>query len=388
MREIIEGLLAIENVANTVVCEREDVNRAILLGLLCGEHVLIYGPPGTAKSLTARLFLSGVSGCKTFVKQMTRQMPEEAVFGSLDIPRWRKEGVYVFKLEGGLAQAHLALLNEIYDSSDALLRSLLEVLNEREFSRSLANVVKCPLHCCVATSNFFRDEGDAQAVSDRFLIRVQVDSLEEAKNRVAMLQNTIAHGRMPEIDDGDAINFAALKKMSAAIEEVSVPDEILELYEKVYTDYKGRTQNKFLSDRRFAWSLRLVQAGAYLDGRDVAKESDIEFAKYGLVFVGKQSEEDAWQEAKGNVLQFVEEFNNIATFKAMVEKVRRKLNGSTPSELPELHRTLMRIREGMSDRKVFTNPDVERGYKSLDGDLDTLIQECVNKITPDAMAAL
>lgn len=387
-KALLEGLLAIENVANEVSCEREDVNRGILLALLTGNHCFLFGPPGTAKSMTARLFMSGLTDCRLFHKQLTRQMPEEAVFGPLDIPRWRKEGEYIYRTKGGLAEAHVGLLEEYFDASDALIRSMNELLNEREFSRSLSNVLKCPLHSCIATSNFWRSEGDAQAVSDRFLIRIQVESLEESKNRIRMLKNSLEHGLRPEIDDDSRVSFEDLAAAAIEVAEVTIPDDVLEMYEKVFADYKSRSQGRFLSDRRFTWSMRLIQAAAYLEGRNTCALEDIENAKYGLVFVGKEVEETAWSEAVSSTMKFVEDFENVKTFQKFVATAKKKVGTTPAKDLPAMHQKLMQIRDGLADRSSSTNAEVNEQYATLSVEIDAIIQDCVNRIKPDTVAAL
>lgn len=63
--------------------ERETELRLLLLAVLCGEHLLLLGPPGTAKSELGRR-LSRLSGGLFFERLLTRfTVPEEVRLASL-----------------------------------------------------------------------------------------------------------------------------------------------------------------------------------------------------------------------------------------------------------------------------------------------------------------
>ncbi len=58
--------------------------RLLLLAALCGEHLLLLGPPGTAKSELSRR-LAGLTGGKYYERLLTRFSVPEELFGPLSM---------------------------------------------------------------------------------------------------------------------------------------------------------------------------------------------------------------------------------------------------------------------------------------------------------------
>jgi MoxR-like ATPase len=161
-------------VLNSVLIEREEEVKLCLTAMVAQEHVLLVGPPGTAKSLLLDAVSKWVDGEK-YTYLLTRFTDPAEVMGPPNL-KSLKEGRWERVTQGMLVEAHLAYLDEIFKASSAILNTLLNVLNEREV-RNGATKISCPLRLCVAASNEWPQGEDLGALFDRFLFRKKVKPL-------------------------------------------------------------------------------------------------------------------------------------------------------------------------------------------------------------------
>jgi MoxR-like ATPase/regulator of replication initiation timing len=142
--------------------EREDLLKQIALGLLCREHVLMTGPPGTAKSRVASSvvgrILDEVSGEPSlFARQFTESTVQTDLVGPIDFKTLMETGrTEHFTDEGMLGSVH-AFLDEVLDGRDMLLRSTLNVLQERELKQG-SKVTRGRIECALMTTNRYLSE--------------------------------------------------------------------------------------------------------------------------------------------------------------------------------------------------------------------------------------
>src|SRR5437868_3027815 len=153
---------------------RDEVIDLIALALVAGEHLFLYGPPGTAKSALIRQFAAAVEG-RYFEYMLTRFSEPNEIFGPIDIARLR-EGTVVTVTTGMLPEAEFVFLDELFNANSAILNNLLTVLNERVYRRG-AETHQLPLVSLFAASNHLPDDEALQALFDRFLIRCKVEPL-------------------------------------------------------------------------------------------------------------------------------------------------------------------------------------------------------------------
>ena len=82
---------------------KEEIIRLLFVSALAGEHLVMVGPPGTAKSALIRAF-AGVIEARYFDYLLTRFTEPNEIFGPVDIKAFR-EGTYRRRLEGMLPEA-------------------------------------------------------------------------------------------------------------------------------------------------------------------------------------------------------------------------------------------------------------------------------------------
>lgn len=264
----------------TGLLERDMEVRLMLLAALCGEHLLLLGPPGTAKSELSRR-LSSLTGGVYFERLLTRFSVPEELFGPLSI-KGLEQDEYTRKTDGYLPTAEVAFIDEIFKANSAILNALLTLLNERLFDNG-AERLPVPLLCLVGASNELPESEELDALYDRFLIRKSVDQV--SKGQLADLARLASGGMKPHSSSGDHITHLRLDDFKytgeRAIEAVDISDEMIDLL----TELRNYLQDKceppiYVSDRRFMKAVNLMQVAAYADGRSQVSESDCLLLEY------------------------------------------------------------------------------------------------------------
>lgn len=251
--------------ATTGLIEREQLAELIVLAAVAGEHLLILGPPGTAKSAVVRRVAAALGG-RYFEYLLGRFTEPSELFGPVDLRRLR-EGVVETDVSGMLPEAEVAFLDEVFLGSTAILNSLLGVLNERRFRRGHTQI-DCPLRVCVGAANALPDDEALAAFADRFLLHLFVEPVPDHQLE-ALLEGGWQAERAP----------LAQRTELADIDELSrrVPLVDLGLARGLLADAirSLRGAGLSLSDRRIVKVQRLIAAAAVLAGREVASEADL-----------------------------------------------------------------------------------------------------------------
>jgi MoxR-like ATPase len=256
---------------------KEEVIRLMLISTIAGEHAVLIGPPGTAKSALIRMF-ARLLQARYFEYLLTRFTEPNEIFGPVDIAAFR-EGRYQRRVEGMLPESEIVFLDEVFKSNSAILNALLTLLNERRYT-SGGTVLKCPMLSCFGASNEVPTDETLTAVFDRFLLRIRSDNL-DAYHFQDLLQKGIQN-EMMNLADTPIQPLASAAEIGALHRSFS---QRMRFSEEFFSAYKGlvfqiRAEGVTLSDRRVVKLLKLFAASAYLDGRANPDASDFFVLKH------------------------------------------------------------------------------------------------------------
>lgn len=279
MHAVASAFRDIETQLNKYFLERREVIRAALLAILAGEHLLILGPPGTAKSELVRAIVRSIVNARYFECALSKTRPAEKVLGPLDIKEFRENGNYFTKTKGFLLDVEFAFLDEGGKMSPVLGHDLLAALNERiqQEVNGGRSVKPIPLSSAFVASNeeITGESDDAAALDDRLLVRTIVDYIQDKGNLATLLSGTAS----PDVTT--TVEWDDLKKaIDVDVAAIEFTDDALKSMVKLRHDLK--TEGIEPSDRRFKQSVKVLKANAFLEGRDRIEEEDLAVLRFTL----------------------------------------------------------------------------------------------------------
>jgi MoxR-like ATPase len=245
--------------------EREAMVELVALCAVAGEHLLVIGPPGTAKSEAVRRTARALGG-GYFEYLLGRFTEPSELFGPVDLRKLR-EGLVETETAGMLPEAEVAFLDEVFLGSTAILNTLLGLLNERVFRRGHTRL-RCPLRVCVGASNALPEDESLAAFADRFLARTFVEPVPDP--------------RLEELLAGGASLWSAEEARTASLEALDVLAQVAREADlgpvRPHLAHALRTLRDAgigLTDRRMVKVQRLVSAAAALAGRRTPGMADL-----------------------------------------------------------------------------------------------------------------
>lgn len=252
--------------------ERSAGIRALVVTVLARQHSLILGPPGAAKSDLARELTARITGGAYWEILLSKFTTPPQIFGPVDVAALTSRGEYRQLLEGRATTAHIAFVDEIFKCGDAALNSMLAYLNERLYHpEGGGEPVVCPLISAITASNELQQTDALDALYDRLLVRIEVGYIADPSSFAAYLGSAVTASARP---NPTTVTLADLiTATQTEVPAIEVPDAVIDAMCTLRAQL--RRQELVASDRRWRQAIRLLQASAYLDGRDAVTGNDL-----------------------------------------------------------------------------------------------------------------
>lgn len=261
---------SIETELNVMFLERKDAIRGLLVSLLAQQHVLLLGPPGTAKSALAENLCRRTGG-GYFRWLLSRTSAPEELLGPISLKALEQDS-YMRVTTGKLPEARIAFLDEIFKANSAILNNLLSILNERLFFNN-GTPTQVPLETVIGASNELpEDREELGALWDRFMLRYEVGYVRDPRNFEKMLQGGTTAG----------VTIVTEAELAQAQTEVKAVDITRIMGLIPFLRQKMLEKGISVSDRRWKQSMSLIQAHAWLSGRQQAQDDDLAILSHVL----------------------------------------------------------------------------------------------------------
>jgi len=278
--------VTVEEVRNLAQAIRQEVGKAVvgqeatvelmLVALFAGGHILLEGPPGTAKTLLANSFAQAI-GLKFGRIQFTPDLMPGDIIGA-NLFNFQTSQ---FTLTRGPIFTDLLLADEINRTPPKTQAALLEAMQERTVTIDGESLPLGDRFMVVATQNPIEQQGVyplPEAQLDRFLFKQTVDYPSAAEERRIIATHGAKAGAMePEGWGVTARTDAA--QIGAAVEAVAgvrLVDEVVDYIAALIRGTRGVADlESGASPRAGAMLAGAARARAAIDGRDFVIPDDV-----------------------------------------------------------------------------------------------------------------
>jgi len=246
-----------------------DVERALIIALLAGGHVLIEGSPGTAKTKIAQSFAETVGATFKRIQFTPDMMPSDIT------------GFYIYSTGGtprfveGPLFAHIVLADELNRTTPRTQSALLEAMQESRVTIEGKTYSLSRPFMVIATQVPAGGEGtypltDVQI--DRFLLKIDI-SYPQKEEEIQIIGNI---DRIDEPDIKPVTGLNEVLELQHLVKQVHVSADIVEYIASVVTTLRSDADVSWGPSVRAGISLfKCSRVLAMLDGRDYVIPDDI-----------------------------------------------------------------------------------------------------------------
>ena len=281
----MENIKIVQRLKNEIgkkIVGQTDMVDKILIGLFTGNHILLEGLPGLAKSLTVNT-MAETLGLDFSRIQFTPDLLPSDVIGT----EIYNEKTGEFHVKRGPIFGNIILADEINRAPAKVQSALLEAMQEKQVTiASETHTLDTPF-IVLATQNPIEQDGTyplPEAQQDRFLMKVKVEypNRDEERRILALLtEETI----FEDIQIGKILNSQKIDDIKKEVREIHIDERLKDYILDIV--FKTREENEYIdcgASPRASIALVLAsKANAFIMGRDYVMPEDIKRVVYDVL---------------------------------------------------------------------------------------------------------
>ena len=252
----------------------------LILGLLTGEHILLEGVPGLAKTKSVNTLAKTINAQFKRIQFTPDLLPADLIGTQIYQP---KSGEFTIKK--GPLFANIILADEINRAPAKVQSALLEAMQERQITIGGETFSLSKPFMVIATQNPIEQEGTyplPEAQIDRFMLKLKIDYPLKEEEKIIMQRMASTKG---DVQTQKIVEPESLIKAAEVIDSIYIDDNL----EDYILDLVAATRNPAVqnlpeltnlvqygaSPRASIFLHRLSKAYAFMQGRGFVVPQDI-----------------------------------------------------------------------------------------------------------------
>ena len=265
---------------NQVIVGQKYLTERLVLGLLTGEHILLEGVPGLAKTTAVKTLAQSVKADFKRIQFTPDLLPADLLGTQVYQPKTSE-----FEIKKGPLFSNIILADEINRAPAKVQSALLEAMQERQITIAGKTFSLDEPFMVIATQNPIEQEGTyplPEAQIDRFMLKLYIDYPSKEEEKLIMQQMSSganSYKVKPVVDPQDIL--AARKVIDSIYIDENLQDYIINLVTAT-RDPKGNQLSSYAgmiqfgaSPRASIFLNRAAKAFAFLQRRGYVVPHDI-----------------------------------------------------------------------------------------------------------------
>ncbi|MEK9629788.1 MAG: MoxR family ATPase [Nitrospinota bacterium] len=265
---------------NQVMVGQKYLTERLVLGLLTGEHILLEGVPGLAKTTSVKTLAQSVKVDFKRIQFTPDLLPADLLGTQVYQPKTGE-----FEIKKGPLFSNIILADEINRAPAKVQSALLEAMQERQITIAGSTFPLDEPFMVIATQNPIEQEGTyplPEAQVDRFMLKLHIDYPSKEEEKLIMQRMSFSNEPYqvkPVVDPADII--AARKVIDSIYIDENLQDYIINLVSAT-RDPKANSLSSYAgmiqfgaSPRASIFLNRAAKAYAFLQRRGYVVPHDI-----------------------------------------------------------------------------------------------------------------